>query len=139
MKRTHKAIKLSLFGLAALVALVGAPAISAKEHITQQTETVKTPEEQALEIIKPFFCDPEYIVNKSFSEMCCQVASILQNSEDPILKELAKALTEVCKKGKNPMAVGLALKKYENIIKEFIGEMLPGTILYARLQKALKI
>jgi hypothetical protein len=143
MKRTQKAMKLSLFGLATLMALVSGTTLSAEtyqpETVQATTPSVKTPEEQALAIIKPFFADANYQVTKSFSAICCEVADLLKDSQDPVLKELAKALSEVCKKSSNPMAVGLALKKYEQTIKQFIGDMLPGTVLYARLQTALKI
>jgi len=154
MKRTQKANnKLSLFGLAALLALVNASTIKANvdegyESDQEQTVTIEvvgvtvtateTPEEKALAIIKPFFTDPNYEVTKSFRAMCCEVVPHLEQSPDPVLKAIAQVLKEVCKKN-NPVMVGLALKKYENTIKQFIGEMLPGNVLLARLNKALKI
>ncbi len=140
MKRTQKAIKLSLFGLACLTSLMGMSRIQADaSQSAEAAHAAKSPEEQALEIIKPFFTDPNYEVNESFRMICCKVADLLRKSQDPILQELAKALTEVCKKS-NAMAVGLALKKYEAAIKQFItDELLPGTVLLARLNKSLKI
>lgn len=143
MKRTQKANKLSLFGLAALLSLVSAPSMASmgegyeSDQETSSTST-QTPEEKALALIKPFFTDPNYRVHKSFAAMCCEVAPLLEQSQDALLKAVAQVLKEVCKHN-SPVKIGLALKKYEKALKNFIGEMLPGTIIYARLEKAIRI
>ena len=60
----------------------------------------------------------------------------LEKSQDKKLRDLAAVLKKICTK-KNSVVIGVALKAYEQPIKDFFGNMLPEKTLKDRLKEAL--
>ncbi len=158
MKRTQKANKLSLFGLAALLTFVSTSTVLAKHsHTTEAIEvievdvtitTVKTPEEHAAAIFAPLFTDPDYEVTESFTSLACKAVPHLEKSQHKILQSLAKELKDLCKNKCSFYLLLNLIAKYQGSLEDLFAKeegkatkpkVLDKGVLLARINKAARL
>lgn len=138
MKKTPRALKSSLFGVAMLLTLTSITTTRAQVSAQQALEN-------ATKDLMPFFTDPNHKISKPFSTMMQEVVMHLEEADDAELKELAKALKTICNET-NLATILQVLKKHTQTIEKIIKKNLSVqkkplsiAILMKRIQAALAL